>query len=282
MQVLAFMRQQGLARAIEAGVAAARALQQVAADPVVGMGWGDLGLALECGGSDPTSGMAANTVIGRIVDRVVDAGGFAIVSETAELVGAEDALRARSVDARAAADILRAVAAREQQMRDDGQDYRGINPTPENLATGLTTLVEKSLGALAKTGSRRFQGLLPFAQPPSSPGLDVMDTPFFGPVSITGMVAAGAALTLFGIGVFNPSGCPLAPTVKVCGNPATARTWTDMVAVDVTPMLDGSPTLDGAAQALARTVQAVAECALTHTERWGEGQMMVPETRPAL
>jgi altronate dehydratase large subunit len=282
VQVLAFMRQQGVARAVDAGVTAARALQQAPADPVVGLGWGDLGLALECGGSDPTSGMAANAVIGRVVDRVVDAGGFAIVSETAELVGAEDALRARSVDARAAGDILQAVAARERQMREDGQDYRGINPTPENLEAGLTTLVEKSLGALAKTGSRGFQGLLPFAQPPSAPGLYVMDTPFFSPVSITGMVAAGATLTLFGIGVFNPSGCPLAPTVKVCGNPATARTWTDMVDVDVSAMLDGSLTLDGAAQSLARTVRAVASGTLTHTEHWGEGQVMVPKTLPAL
>ena len=96
------------------------------------------------------------------------------------------------------------------------------------------------------------------------------------------MVAAGATLTLFGIGVFNPSGCPLAPTVKVCGNPATARTWTDMVDVDVSAMLDGSLTLDGAAQSLARAVQAVASGTLTHTERWGEGQVMVPKTLPAL
>lgn len=282
LEVLSFMAQRGVAGAVEAGVAAARRLREAPGDARTAIRLDDLGLALECGGSDPTSALAANAVIGGFVDRVVSEGGFAIVSETAELIGAEDAIRRRCASPEQAQRILEAIAARERQMAADGQDYRGINPTPENIAAGLTTLVEKSMGAVVKTGRGAFAGLLHFGEPPRGPGLYVMDTPFFSPVSITGMVAAGANVTLFGIGVFNPSGCPLAPTIKVCGNPDTVRDWPDMVDVDVSAILAQGMALDAGVNALADRVRAVCSGALTHTERWGEGQLMVPKSLPAL
>jgi altronate dehydratase large subunit len=193
-----------------------------------------------------------------------------IVSETAEFIGGEEVVRAQSTCQEVAEAILRCIAGTEARMAGDGDHYRGVNPTAENLDAGLTTLVEKTMGALCKIGTARFAGCLDFGEPPAAPGLHFMDTPFFSPCSITGMVAAGAQVTLFAMGVFNPSGNPLAPTIKVCGNPDTVRDWPD--GIDVT--------LDAAAARLAQVVREVAGGAVTHTERWGEGQFIVPRMLP--
>ena len=185
----------------------------------------ELTLALECGGSDTTSALAANPVIGHLVDRVVSSGGRAIVSETAEFIGAEDIVRARAATPEIGAAITDCIARTERIMAADGESYRGVNPTRENIEAGLTTLVEKSMGAVAKTGRAPFAGCLEFAEPPQGPGLHFMDTPFFTPVSLTGMVAAGAQIVLFALGVFNPGGAPLAPTVRLSGNARTLADW---------------------------------------------------------
>ena len=107
-----------------------------------------------------------------------------------------------------------------------------------------------------------------------------MDTPFFSPCSITGMVAGGAQATLFSMGVFNPSGNPLAPTIKVCGNPQTIQHWSDDLDVDLSGLIAGEMSLDDAGQAVARAVIQAAEGALTKTEALGEGQFIVPRMLP--
>ena len=142
----------------------------------------------------------------------------------------------------------------------------------------MTTLIEKSMGAVAKTGSRSFTGLLEFGERPKTPGLYLMDTPFFSPCSITGMVAAGAQLTLFGLGVFNPSGNPLAPTIKVCGNPMTGACWRDAIDVDLSEVLAQRLSLVQAAQRLGDALVETAAGRETQAERWREGQFIVPKT----
>lgn len=277
VQVLAFMEGCGVDATIQRGrraiaeVRAALATQQRSPGHL-----GELTIALECGGSDATSAVCANPTIGAFVDRVVSQGGSAIVSETAEFIGAEPVVTRRAASAQAGQDIIDAIRRRERMMQDDGEDYRGVNPTPENIAGGLSTLVEKSMGAVAKCGESAFMGRLDFAEPPPGPGLWFMDTPFFSPVSITGMVCGGAQLTLFGIGVFNPSAVPLAPTVRVCGNPGTVKDWPDAIDVDVSMLVDGRITLAEAADLLRLKVQAVCDGTLTWAERWGEGQVIVP------
>lgn len=136
------------------------------------------------------------------------------------------------------------------------------------------------MGALCKIGESRFVSCLSFGQPPASPGLHFMDTPFFSPCSITGMVAAGAQITLFAMGVFNPSGNPLAPTIKVCGNPTTLRDWSDGIDVALADLIEGRITLDSAAERLRQVILRVAGGEMTHTERWGEGQFIVPRMLP--
>jgi len=155
-----------------------------------------------------------------------------------------------------------------------------VNPTAENLEAGLTTLVEKTMGALCKIGNARFMSCLDFGQPPAGAGLHFMDTPFFSPCSITGMVAAGAQITLFSMGVFNPSGNPLSPTIKICGNPDTVRHWRDGIDVALVDLIEGRISLDVAGDHIRQAVRQVAEGHRTYTETWGEGQFIIPRGLP--
>lgn len=241
-----------------------------------------LTVALECGGSDATSALAANPSIGRFVDRLIDAGGTAIVSETAEFVGAESVVSARAANQKVSADILAALARSEAFLSEDGESYRGVNPTQENIEAGLTTLIEKSMGAVAKTGSRPFVGCLTFGSKPPAPGLYFMDTPFFSPVSITGMVAASAQVVLFAVGVFNPSGSPLAPTLKVCGNPRTLAEWKDSLDVDVSAAVTDGASLNEMADKVELALRKVLEGEKTMSEAWSEGQIIIPSTKSLL
>ncbi len=283
VQVLAYMEGRGIAASLQRGAAALGELQAAIAGAQREAGHlGELTVALECGGSDPTSAVCANPGIGGFVDRLIAAGGSAIVSETAEFIGAEPVVSARAQSAEAAAAVIEAIRRRERMMFEDGEDYRGVNPTEENIAGGLTTLVEKSMGAVAKCGTSPLMGALDFGERPQSPGLWFMDTPFFSPVSLTGMVMTGAQMILFGIGVFNPSAVPLVPTVKVCGNPATVRDWADAVDVDISGIVDGRLTLADAVDALQRCVVGTCRGATTWSERWGEGQMISPRELQAI
>lgn len=281
VEVLAVMDSLGVQRAVDRTVdALARAAVALRAARRTACPLSSLTFALECGGSDASSALCANPAIGRFVDSAVALGARVIVSETAEFIGGEAVVRAQSVNPEVAEAIIERIAATEARMAVDGDNYRGVNPTAENIEAGLTTLVEKTMGALCKIGESRFVSCLSFGQPPASPGLHFMDTPFFSPCSITGMVAAGAQITLFAMGVFNPSGNPLAPTIKVCGNPTTLRDWSDGIDVPLADLIEGRITLDSAAERLRQVILRVAGGEMTHTERWGEGQFIVPRMLP--
>ncbi|NBR90457.1 MAG: hypothetical protein EBS68_11185 [Rhodobacteraceae bacterium] len=127
-------------------------------------------VGLECGRSDPSSGLISNPLLGRVADRIVDAGGTAMLGETTEWLGAEHLLAARARSPQVAADIVAAVKRREQAAVDAGFDLSGRNPTPTNMASGLTTIEEKSLGSTAKSGARPIEGVLGYAEAPARPG----------------------------------------------------------------------------------------------------------------
>lgn len=283
VEVLATMNSKGVGNAINRTAdALKRAAVALAGAQRQSCPLSSLTFALECGGSDATSALCANPAIGRFVDAAVEQGARVIVSETAEFIGGEAVVRAQSMDPAVAEAIITRINTTESRMAGDGDHYRGVNPTAENIDAGLTTLVEKTLGALCKMGQARFVACLSFGERPVAPGLHFMDTPFFSPCSITGMVAAGAQITLFAMGVFNPSGNPLAPTVKVCGNPQTVRDWPDGIDVNLQDLIEGHITLDTAAERLQQAVLRVASGATTHTERWGDGQFIVPRLLPTL
>ena len=283
MRVVALMEHRGYDAACAACIEALHTLSRVAERAVRSpVALSDLCVALECGGSDASSSVCANPAIGTFVDRVVAAGGTAVVSETAEFIGAEAVIRERADSSTVAEAVLARIARVETMMKEDGTDYRGVNPTQENIEAGLTTLVEKTMGAVCKIGTGTLDGCLDYAEAPSRPGLHFMDTPFFSPVSLTGMVAGGCQLVLFGMGVFNPSANPLAPTLKVCGNPHTLTDWGEEIDVDVSGVIDGSLDRKGAGDALARAVSKVVAGAPTRSERRGEGQLLVPRSLPSL
>jgi altronate dehydratase large subunit len=281
VEVLAVMDSHGVQHAIDRTVEAlVRMDHRRAAFARSVCPFSSLSLALECGGSDASSAVCSNPAIGRFVDRAVAAGATVMVSETAEFIGGEEVVRDQSVSPAVAAAILERIAITEARMAGDGDHYRGVNPTAENIEAGLSTLVEKTMGALCKIGEARFASCLDFGQAPTTPGLHFMDTPFFSPCSITGMVAAGAQITLFSMGVFNPSGNPLAPTIKVCGNPDTLARWSDGIDVSLDGLIDGRMGLDDAGAFVRDAVRRVAEGHVTHTERWGEGQFIIPRMLP--
>jgi altronate dehydratase large subunit len=136
------------------------------------------------------------------------------------------------------------------------------------------------MGALCKIGNSHFEGCLSFGQSPAGSGLYFMDTPFFSPCSITGMVAAGAQITLFSMGVFNPSGNPLAPTLKICGNPQTVKNWSDGIDVNLSSLITGEMSLEEGGTQLLKTVLDTANGLNTKTEKWGEGQFIIPRSLP--
>ena len=281
VEVLAVMDSQGVQNAIYRAASALSRLAQVLQDmPRVPCPFSALTFALECGGSDASSAVCSNPAVGRFVDWAVARGARVIVSETAEFIGGEDVVRAQSVSPEVAQAIIDRIAATEARMAGDGDHYRGVNPTAENIEGGLTTLIEKTMGAVCKIGNARFVGCLSFGQPPREPGLYFMDTPFFSPCSITGMVSGGAQLTLFSMGVFNPSGLPLAPTIKVCGNPQTLQDWGEDIDVSLGALIEGAMSLDEAGDQVAQAVLRVAGGEVTRTEAWGEGQFIVPRSLP--
>jgi altronate dehydratase large subunit len=281
VEVLAVMDSQGVQDAIDRTVHALSRMDLHRASFVRSeCPFSALTFALECGGSDASSAVCSNPAIGRFVDHALEAGASIIVSETAEFIGGEEVVRAQSLSSEVAEAICERIAVTEARMAVDGDNYRGVNPTAENIEAGLTTLVEKTMGALCKIGEARFASCLDFGERPAVQGLHFMDTPFFSPCSITGMVAAGAQITLFSMGVFNPSGNPLAPTIKVCGNPDTLARWSDGIDVGLGELIDGRMDLGEARTRVLDAVLRVAEGEITHTERWGEGQFIIPRMLP--
>lgn len=283
VEVIALMAQDCANEALASMIRTLGRLREAAAAvPRVPVALADLTVALECGGSDASSAICANPAIGRFVDRLIDAGGTAIVSETAEFLGGERVIEEQSRSSDVAKAILAALAREDVLMKETGVDNRGVNPTRETIEAELTTLTEKTMGALSKIGKSRFEGALRFGECPPRPGLYFMDTPFFSPTSLTGMTLGGSQIGLFALGVFNPSGMPLIPVLKICGNPTTLKHWSASIDLDVSRLIAESMDLDGAADDIATAVAKVAAGVLTATEQWGEGQLILPRGSAAI
>ncbi|WBF66010.1 UxaA family hydrolase [Desulfovibrio subterraneus] len=191
-------------------------------------------MAMECGGSDPTSGLASNPSIGYVADKLVKLGGSAILSETTEVIGAEHLIAARFEDDDQRAKFLAQVKSVEDRAIMMGEDLRSGQPTPGNKVGGLSTIEEKSLGCMYKAGTCPFKGALDYAEllPREKPGMYFMDTPGQDIDSITGMVAGGAQVVIFSTGRGTPTGCPIAPVIKITGNPDTFAKMPDNLDVN--------------------------------------------------
>lgn len=206
----------------------------------------ELVLGLQCGGSDGWSGVTSNPALGDAVDRLVALGGTAILSETPEIYGAEHLLYARAVSPdvsarlRARLDWWEAYTTRHGAVMDN-------NPSPGNKAGGLTTILEKSLGAVAKAGASPLSDVIEYAEPlagrPGGRGLVFMDSPGFDPCSATGQVASGATMIAFTTGRGSAFGCKPSPSIKLSSNTDIYRRMTDDIDLDCGPIATGQATV---------------------------------------
>lgn len=266
-------------RAIRAGARLLQAMSRQRREPIA---LSRLFVGLECGRSDPSSGMVANPLIGKVTDLLIDQGASAVFGETLEWLGAEHLLARRAATPAIGEALVQAVLRREQLAARQGVDLLGNNPGPTNIAAGLSTIEEKSLGAIAKSGSAAIQGVLQYAQAPPAPGLYAMDAPAYSPESLSGFVAAGAQLLLFSTGVGNSYVSTLAPTIKLSANPAAAMRLGEQLDFDASAVFRGAATLDDAARDLLASVIDIASGTLTWGEILDEGDEVVSRMGEAL
>jgi altronate hydrolase len=262
----------GSRAAIGAGIAAVEAMlpranaarrQSVSAEHLV--------VGLQCGGSDGYSALTANPALGLAADRLVAAGGSVLLSETPEIFGAENLLLARAASSEVAAALLARLEWWEAHAAAGGASLDN-NPSPGNLAGGLTTILEKSLGAVAKSGSTPLEAVIDYAAPLPRRGFIFMDSPGYDPCSATGQIASGATLIAFTTGRGSVFGSVPAPTLKLASNSDLARRMPDDIDVDCGRLLTGEVTLEALGADVFAALLAVASGQRTASEREGVGE----------
>ena len=229
----------------------------------------ELVLALQCGGSDGYSGLTANPALGAAADILVANGGTAILSETPEIYGAEHLLTKRAANDEVASQLMARIDWWRDYTARLGAEMNN-NPSPGNKAGGLTTILEKSLGAVAKAGTSTLRAVYAYAEPVTARGLVFMDTPGYDPVSATGQVAGGANVLCFTTGRGSAFGCKPTPSIKLATNSDLYRRMPDDMDIDCGDILDGVGIRDKGAEIYARII-AVASGDRTKSELLGYG-----------
>ncbi len=229
-----------------------------------------LSVALQCGGSDGYSGITANPALGAAVDLLVSHGGTAILTETPEIYGAEHLLTRRAVSREVGEKIVERIhwwesyAEREKGSIDN-------NPTPGNKAGGLTTILEKSLGAVAKSGSSPLMGVYRYAEPIDTNGLVFMDAPGYDPMGATGQIASGANLVVFTTGRGSCFGAKPAPSIKVATNSAMYRRMVDDMDINCGEIMEGGASVEQKGEEIFRMIIEVASGGKSKSEALGVG-----------
>jgi altronate hydrolase len=228
-------------------------------------------VGLQCGGSDGYSGISANPALGAAVDLLVAHGGTAILSETPEIYGAEHLLTRRAVRPEVAEKLLERIRWWERHTATQGGEMNN-NPSPGNKAGGLTTILEKSLGAVAKGGTSNLAAVVDYAEAVTAQGLVYMDTPGYDPVSATGQVAGGANLICFTTGRGSAYGCAPSPSLKLATNSALWRRQEDDMDINCGEIVDGTATVAEMGERIFARILATASGERTKSERHGYGQ----------
>ena len=228
-------------------------------------------VGLQCGGSDGYSGISANPALGAAVDRLVRHGGTAILSETPEIYGGEHLLTRRA-SSQAIADKLIARIRWWERYCERNDAEMDNNPSAGNKAGGLTTILEKSLGAIAKSGTTNLADVFEYAQPVTTKGLVFMDTPGYDPVSATGQVAGGANLICFTTGRGSAYGCAPSPSLKLSTNTALWLKQEDDIDINCGDVIDGTSSVDAMGERIFRLMLETASGRKTKSEVHGYGQ----------
>jgi len=267
VEIVTIQEEGGAAKAVAKGILLAQAMVTAASElkrepfPI-----SKLVLGLKCGSSDTTSGLSSNPVVGILSDLIVKAGGTSILGEVTEFIGAEHLLARHAKDQATADTILSLVNQMENRAMQMGFDIRGGQPTGGNIKGGLTTIEEKSLGAIAKAGSAKIQAVYEYGVRPDVKGLVVMNSPGREPELLTGLAAAGATLITFTTGRGAPQGFPFVPVIKVTGNEKTWSNLKDHMDFNVSSVIDGSESLADAGNRLLDEVVRVASGKKTKAE----------------
>src|SRR5689334_2698909 len=262
----------GTRKAVEAGIARVKEMlpeaNKVKREPVPAS---HLILGLQCGGSDGYSGISANPALGAAVDLLVRHGGTAILSETPEIYGAEHLLTRRAVSKEVGEKLIARIKWWEEYTQRLGNEMNN-NPSPGNKAGGLTTILEKSLGAVAKGGTTNLVDVYEYAQPVTAKGFVYMDTPGYDPVSATGQVAGGANMICFTTGRGSAYGCKPAPSLKLATNTALFLKQEDDMDINCGTVIDGTESIQEVGERFFRQILAVASGEKTKSEQLGYGE----------
>src|SRR5690554_6942058 len=270
-QTLTIQGEGGTRKAIEQGVERVRAMLPIAArakrEPIPAS---ELTLALQCGGSDGYSGITANPALGVAVDMLVRQGGTAILSETSEIYGAEHLLTRRAAERAVGEKLIERIHWWEDYCERNGGEMNN-NPSPGNKAGGLTTILEKSLGAAAKAGTTPLNAVYEYAEPVTERGFVFMDTPGFDPVSATGQVAGGANVLCFTTGRGSAFGCKPVPSIKLATNSDLYKRMTEDMDINCGDIVEGEMTMEEKGQEIFETVLRVASGEKSKSEALGYG-----------
>jgi altronate hydrolase len=251
----------GVVSALLPSANAARRTRRAAADLILGT---------NCGGSDSYSGITANPALGWAFDAIVRAGGTGVLGETTELVGAEHLLARRARNRAVAKKLTDRVAWWHKYLETHGAQVNS-NPSPGNISGGITTIVEKSLGAVAKSGTSTLEDVVEYAETIREKGFVYMDTPGYDPVSVTGMVAGGANVLCFTTGRGSVFGCKPVPSIKLASNSDLYRRMEDDMDIDCGTILRGH-TVELVGRQILDEVLAVASGKRTKSELAGIGE----------
>jgi altronate hydrolase len=261
----------GTRKTVEAGVAFVKDVlteaNQVRREPVPAS---ELKIALQCGGSDGYSGVSANPALGAASDIVVRHGGTVILSETPETYGAEHLLTRRAVSPEVGEKLVALMRWWEEYTAREGAEMNA-NPSPGNKAGGLTTILEKSLGAMAKAGSTNLVDVVQYAEEVRAKGFVFMDTPGYDPVAATGQVAGGANMVCFTTGRGSVFGCKPAPSIKLATNTLMYKHIEDDMDVNCGTILDGDETVQQCGERIFELMLRVASGERTKSETFDFG-----------
>jgi altronate dehydratase large subunit len=223
-------------------------------------------MGMKCGSSDTTSGLVPNPAIGVASDLLVAAGGVSILGEVTEFIGAEHILAQHAANETVAKGIYDLVERMEKRAMAVGEDIRGGQPTGGNIKGGLTTIEEKSLGAIAKAGTAPIQAVYEYGERPTVKGLVVMDSPGREPEILTGLAAAGANVIVFATGRGAPQGFPFVPVLKITGSRTAAEKMSDHIDMDLSAVIDGGDTIPDAGQRILEELVRIGSGAMTKAE----------------
>jgi len=242
---------------------------------------GELTVSAKCGESDTTLGLASNPVVGRVLDRLVDAGATAIFGETTEITGAEDIVASHAATPEVAEAFMAAFNAYQDLIKAQGVDLLGSQPTEGNIRGGLSTIEEKALGNVQKIGTSKIQSVLKPAQAPSGPGLHFMDTSSAAAEMVTLCGAAGSVVHFFATGQGNIIGNPIVPVIKLCANPVTVETMAEHIDVDLSGMLRLEMDLDQGADRLMEMLVRTVNGRLTAAEVLRHDEFVLTKLYPS-